>query len=146
MRPYSTDFRLKVVRAYERGEGSQRHLARVFGVSLSFIHALLQRYRQTGSVQPRPHGGGNPGKLGPHSALVAQLHQQHPDASLAERCEQLVAAVQVQVSRATMSRTLRRLELTRKKRRSEPASRTPRKGSRRARPITKLSTRSPRTR
>jgi transposase len=48
MRPYSTDFRLKVVRAYEHGEGSQRDLARIFGVSLSFIQDLLQRYRQTG--------------------------------------------------------------------------------------------------
>jgi len=50
MRPYSKDFRLKVVREYERGEGSQRDLARLFGVSLSFIQDLLQRYRQTGSV------------------------------------------------------------------------------------------------
>ena len=37
MGPYSTDFRLKVVRAYERGEGSQRQLARVFGVSLGLL-------------------------------------------------------------------------------------------------------------
>jgi transposase len=35
MRPYSNDFRLKIVRAYERGEGSQRDLARLCGVSLS---------------------------------------------------------------------------------------------------------------
>jgi hypothetical protein len=39
MRPYSTDFRLKIVRAYERGEGSQRQLARVFGVSRAFSRA-----------------------------------------------------------------------------------------------------------
>ena len=37
MRPYSSNFRLKVVRAYERGEGSQRDLARLFGVSVSCI-------------------------------------------------------------------------------------------------------------
>ncbi len=56
MGPSSTDFRLKVVCASERGEGSQRQLARVFGVSLGFIQGLLQRYRRTGSVQPQPHG------------------------------------------------------------------------------------------
>jgi len=126
MRPYSTDFRLKVVRAYERGQGSQRQLARLFGVSVSFVHELLRRYRQRGSVEPKPHGGGKPGKLGPHIAVVQQLHQQQPDASLDQRCEQLAATAGVWVSRATMQRVLRRLGLTREKRPSTPRSRTPR--------------------
>ncbi len=56
MRPYSNDFRLKVVRAYERGEGSQRDLAQRFDVRLSFIQELRQRYRQTGSVAPQTTG------------------------------------------------------------------------------------------
>ena len=127
MRPYSTDFRLKVVRAYEHGEGSQRDLARIFGVSLSFIQDLLQRYRQTGSVEPRPHGGGNPGKVRPYLGLLQHLHQQQPDASLAERCERLAAATPVRVGRTTMQRVLRQLGLTRKKRLSMRQNRTPRK-------------------
>jgi transposase len=134
MRPYSTDFRLKVVRAFERGEGSQRDLARLFGVSLSFVQALLQRYRHTGSVAPKPHGGGNPGKIGPYLNVVEQLHHQQPDASLAERCEQLAAAAPVRVGRATMHRALTRLGLTRKKRPSRRLSKTPRRGAKRARP------------
>ena len=117
MRPYSKDFRRKVVHAYERGEGSQRELAHLFGVSLSFVHDLLRRYRQTGSVAPKPHGGGNPGKIGPYVSVVHQLHQQHPDASLAERCERLAATAPVHVGRTTMHRALRQLGLTRKKRR-----------------------------
>lgn len=133
MGPYSMDFRLKVVRAYEAGRGSQRHLARVFGVSLGFVQNLWQRYRQTGSVAPKAHGGGNPGKLVGHFALVERFHQQQPDASLAERCERVAAAVQVRVSRRTMSRALQRLKLTRKKRPSGPPSKTPQPGSTRAR-------------
>jgi putative transposase len=124
MRPYSTDFRLKVVRAYEKGEGSQRELARIFAVSLSFVQGLLQRYRQTGSVEPRPHGGGNPGKIGPYLGIVQHLHQQQPDASLAERCEGLAAATQVRVGRTTMQRVLQQLRLTRKKRPSTRRNRT----------------------
>ncbi|HKA53077.1 MAG TPA: transposase [Candidatus Binatia bacterium] len=124
MRPYSTDLRLKVVRAYERGHGSQRQLAQFFGVSVSFVHELLRRYRQRGSVEPKPHGGGKPAKLGSHIAVVRQLHQQQPDASLARRCEQLAATAGVRVSRATMQRVLRRLGLTRGKRPSAPRSRT----------------------
>ena len=117
MRPYSADFRLKVVRAYERGEGSQRDLARLFGVSLSFVQGLLQRYRRTGSVEPKPHGGGNPGKIGPYLSVVHHLHQERPDASLAERCEQFATKVRVHAGRTTMHRALDQLGLTRKKRR-----------------------------
>src|SRR5262249_59497385 len=109
MRPYSTDLRLKVVRAYERGHGSQRQLAQFFGVSVSFVHELLRRYRQRGSVEPKPHGGGKPAKLGSHIAVVRQLHQQQPDASLARCCEQLAATAGVRGSRATMQRGLRRV-------------------------------------
>jgi putative transposase len=141
MRPYSTDFRLKVVRAYERGEGSQRDLARLFGVSLSFVQELLQRYRRTGSVEPRPHGGGNPGKIKPYLAVVQRLHQQQPDASLAERCERLAATAPVHVGRTTMHRALRQLGLTRKKRPFMLPSRTQTRAAKRARP-TKSSSRS----
>jgi transposase len=135
MRPYSTDFRLKVVRAYEAGRGSQRQLAQLFGVSLGFVQDLWQRYRRTGSVEPKAHGGGNPGKLVGHLALVEQVHQQQPDASLAERCERVAVAVQVHVSRRTMSRAMQRLKLSRKKRRSAPPSRTRRPENRRVRSI-----------
>src|ERR1044071_4502254 len=141
MGPYSTDFRLKVVRAYERGEGSQRQLARVFGVSLGLIQGLLQRYRRTGSVQPQPHGGGNPGKIGPQAAIVARLHGQQPDASLAEKCARLAVENGVSISRATMSRALQRLGLTHKKRHSAPRSKTRPKAGPSAPRITKLSTR-----
>jgi putative transposase len=124
MKPYSTDFRLKVVHAYEKGEGSQRDLARIFAVSLSFVQGLLQRYRQTGSVEPSPHGGGNPGKIGPYLGVVQQQQQQQPDASLAERCERLAAATQGRVGRTTMHRVLKQLRLTRKKRLSALRNKT----------------------
>ena len=140
MRAYSTDFRQKVVQAYEAGRGSQRQVARLFSVSVSFVQELLQRYRQTGSVAPKPHGGGNPGKVLGHLAEIERVHAQHPDASLAERCEQLAAVAQVRVSPMTMSRALNRLHLTRKKRRSGPLSKTPRPGSRRERSIGRHST------
>ena len=134
MRPYSNDFRLKIIRAYEQGEGSQRDLARLFGVSLSCIQDLLHRYRQTGSVVPKPHGGGNPGKIKPYLSVVEQLHHQHPDASLAERCEQLAVTAPVHIGRTTMHRTLRQVGLTRNKRRSMPLSRTPKRDAKLARP------------
>jgi transposase len=103
------------------------------------VQELLQRYRQTGSVEPRPHGGGKPGKVRQHLALIEQLHGQQPDASLAERCEHLAVTGQVRVSRMTMSRALDRLQLTRQKRRFAPPSKTHSPGSRREEPISKHS-------
>src|SRR5262245_52107734 len=132
MRAYSNDFRRKVVQAYEAGRGSQRVLARLFGVSLSFVQELLQRYRQTGSVAPKPHGGGKPSKVAPHGAEIVRLHTEQPDASLAERCEQLAKRTRVRVSRMTMSRALDRLELTRKKRPFAPLSKIRRRSRKNA--------------
>lgn len=115
MRAYSTDFRHSIVQAYEAGQGSQRHLARLFGVSLSCVQRLLQRYRQTGSVAPKPHGGGQAGKIIPYLATVAQLQDTTPDATLAELCAHVGGKHHVRVSPATMSRALRRIDRPRKK-------------------------------
>ena len=139
MRPYSNDFRLKIVRAYERGEGAPRDVARLFGGSLSLIQDLLHRSRQTGSVAPEPQGGGKPGKIGPYLSVVQQLPQQQPDASLAERCERLAATASVHVGRATRHRALRHLGLTQKKRHFMLLSKTPRRGAKRARPTRRSS-------
>src|SRR5437667_58769 len=65
MTPYSQDLRERILETVQRGEGSLRQIAQRFLVSLSFVVRLLQTYRRTGSIQPRPHRGGNtdaPGK------------------------------------------------------------------------------------
>ena len=51
--PYSLDLRQKILHAHQRGLGSQRMLADLFGVSLSFVERLLRRYRTTATVAPK---------------------------------------------------------------------------------------------
>ena len=63
MAAYSIDLRQKILHAYERRLGSQRALANVFGVSLSFIEKVLRRYRTTGELGPKPHAGGRKPRL-----------------------------------------------------------------------------------
>jgi transposase len=112
MRAYSNDLRERIVAAVERGTHSQRQLTQLFCVSLSFIVRLLQRQRQTGSVQPKPHGGGTPYKLDADAlARLRQLVHDQPDATLAELRERLG----VSCTLATVCRALQRLRLTRKK-------------------------------
>ena len=115
------------MQAYERREGSMRQLATRFRVSLSCIRALLTRYRATGAVAPKPHGGGSPAKLGAagRDALKA-LVQASPDATLQELGTQLAMTQQVTVRQAPISRAFTRLDLPRKKNISRRRARAPR--------------------
>src|SRR5919198_3829262 len=129
MRPYSRDLRIRVVQAYENHEGSMRQLAARFRLSLSCVRDLLSRYRTTGDVAPKPHGGGYPAKLDATGleALKTLVHAT-PDATLQELCTQLSTTQQVMVSPATISRALAKLSLPRQKnlsRRRARAARSP---------------------
>ena len=93
-----------------------RQLAARFRLSLSGVCDLLTRYRLTGAVTPKPHGGGYPAKLdAPGLALVRAAVAQQPDATLQELCDSLRATAQGTVSPATMSRGVAKLGLSRKK-------------------------------
>jgi transposase len=116
MRAYSNDLREKIVRAYENGEGSQRALARVFGVSEYFIKTLLRRWRETGSVVPKPHGGGRR----PNIDQSGREHVRHivksdPDVALGELCERVKLECGQRSSVSAMCRLLQKLDLPRKK-------------------------------
>ncbi|MCP4407290.1 MAG: transposase [Gammaproteobacteria bacterium] len=93
-----------------------RKLANRFSVSLSFIWLLIQRYRQTGGVEPKAHGGGQPRKLMLYDEIVlGELVQAHPAATLMELSELLKDKTGVEVSASTIGLTLRRRGITRKK-------------------------------
>jgi transposase len=114
--PYALDLRKRVLEAYQAKEGSLRQLADRFKVSLSFVRDLTRRYRETGQVEPRPHGGGAPAKLTEvEIRVVEQLVTAQPDALLSELCERLTQKTEVTVSVPTMHRTVQRLGLSYKK-------------------------------
>src|ERR1700716_3596954 len=88
MTPYSQDLRQRVLDTVQRGEGSLRHIARRFLVSVSFVTRLLRNHRDTGALEPKPHGGGNPAVLTPQDLeRLRELIRQQPDATLQE-CRQ----------------------------------------------------------
>jgi transposase len=96
MKPYSLDLRQKIIEAYQNSEGSQRQLARRFKVSLGFIQNLLTRYRQDGTLEPRPKQNGFPPKLAAHESLVKELVEQFPDATLKELTDTLAQKGDIQ--------------------------------------------------
>ena len=130
MKAYSLDLRQKILRACDQGLGSQRAIATLFGVSLSFVEKLLRRRRTTGDIAPRAHAGGRRAS-GDEAALaqVRRLVHEQPDATLAELCERLGTQQSLRVSIPTMARIVTHLGLPRQKSRSTRASATPRGSS-----------------
>ena len=111
MKPYSTDIRTKVFRAYLRGEGSQRALAMRFDVSLSFVRDLIRLHRETGDVAPRHNRshGYKHFKVDPETLeFLFLLLNQQPGLSLSQLCAKLEAERRVHVSRATLWRAIKR--------------------------------------
>jgi transposase len=125
-KPYSEDLRRKVVEAYDAKRGSQRELAAAFGVSLTFVQNLMKLRKQTQSITPRPHGGGQKPRFDETGlATLREAVTQDPDATLDELCDRMAEKVDVRVSNQSMSRILRKLDLPRKKSQFTPRSETP---------------------
>jgi transposase-like protein len=81
MKAYSTDLRQKIIDAYKNGEGSLRVIAKRFSVSLNFIWSLWARYKQSGSVEPKPHGGGRAATMDAKGLLLATTTKSEPASS-----------------------------------------------------------------
>jgi transposase len=112
MRPYSQDLRQRILDTVARGEGSLHRIAERFLVNVSTIVRLLKQQRQTGSAAPKPHAGGRRPALGPDDIKrLLELIQEQPDATLDELRDRLG----VGCSRMAISRVLKKLRITRKK-------------------------------
>jgi len=114
MKQYSADLRERLLGAIDAGL-PLAEAARLFRVCPSTIRRWQSRHRSTGSVAAHPRPGRTP-RIGPAQAafLAAQVAAQR-DATLAQHCARWEAAHGVRLSVATMSRTIRRLGVTRKK-------------------------------
>src|SRR3954469_5590916 len=58
MTAYSTDLRVRVVAACDARDGTRDQIAARFSVSASWVRKILRQRRDSGSIEPRPHGGG----------------------------------------------------------------------------------------
>jgi transposase len=112
MKAYSMDLRDRVVAACDAGDATREQVAARFSVSVRWVRDLLKRRRETGSVGPKPHGGGRARAF--DAAADARLREAvraEPDATP----EELARTAGVACSPAAVQRALDRLALTRKK-------------------------------
>src|SRR4051794_20755566 len=121
MKASSTDLRQRVVAACDARDGTRPQIAARFSVSESWVRKVLRQRRDTGSIEPKPHGGGRaPAFDAPASAQLRQAVRSDGDATL----EGLGRAAGVACSPAAVYRALRRLGVTRNKSRGGRPSRT----------------------
>lgn len=125
--PYSNDFRRKIVDAYEAKEGSMRELAARFKVRVrvSFVRDLWARYRDNGTVAPKPYTRGLKPRLeGEKLEQFRSLAKEHDDATLEELAALLEEHHGLKLGKSSIDRALAKLGVTRKKSRSKPRSAT----------------------
>ena len=121
MKAYSMDLRERVVAACDARDGTREQIAVRFSVSVTWLHQLLRRRRDTGSIAPRPRGGGRVPAFDEAAATrLREAVRADNDATLAE----LGRAAGVACSVPAVYRALARLGITRKKSRNGPPSRT----------------------
>ena len=115
---YSLDLRRRAFEAWQAGEGTQAQVAARFKLSASCLRDLARRFRESGDVAAKAHGGGRRPLLPPAGqAQLAALVAARTDDTIQEHRLSLGAAGFV-ASHTTVSRALLRLGLTRKKRRA----------------------------
>lgn len=120
MAPYSMDLRKRVVKAWDAGVDAESIAAR-YEVSRAWVHRLVQRRRETGSIAPRKQTKFRQRVLAGQEGRLAALIAARPDATLVEIREALPTSAAL----STLWRAIDQLDLTVKKnrirRRTTPA-------------------------
>jgi transposase len=114
MRGYSEDLRSRVVVAVQSGMPREDVVWR-YAVSLATIKRWLKQWRETGDLAPKRSPGRPGAKIGPLVAALPERLAAHSDLRLEDQCAWWRERAGVEVSPATMSRAIARLDWTRKK-------------------------------
>ena len=88
MTAYSMDLRKRVLRAWDASLDAEA-VAVKYDVSRAWVHRLVQRRRETGSIAPRPQTKFRPRVLAGQEHRLVALITARPDATLAELREAL---------------------------------------------------------
>lgn len=128
--PYSSDLRKRVV-LLVKVEGATRHeAAEVFDVSVASAVRWVQRWQESGSLEPKPHGG-SVSPLEEVKAKILALVAEKPDLTLIEMAAELQRR-RIQTSKSALSRFFARHGITLKKKPSGRGTRAAGRGSRAA--------------
>jgi len=120
MAPYSMDLRKRVAKAWDANPDADV-IAAKYEVSRAWVHRLIQRRRETGSLAPRQQTKFRSRVLAGQADRLAALITARPDATLAELRE----ALPTRAALSTLWLEIDRLGLTVKKNRTRRRTATP---------------------
>lgn len=113
--PHPLDIRERLLAAIDAGL-PLADAVRFFQVSARTIRRWRRRKRLTGSTAPTGRPGRRSSIIAAHQTIIRDLVLADPDLTLAQLCDRLAEATGLRVRVPTMSRQLRLLAITRKKR------------------------------
>lgn len=117
----SRDLRQRVVDTYKRGGLTYKEVGERFSVGAASVSRWLRLDRETGGIEPRPHGGGRQRLIGPNEDKVLErLVVGHPDWTEDEYAKALNEKLGRSFHASTVGRAIRRLGYGVKKRPSSP--------------------------
>jgi len=112
MRPTSIDLRQRVVAARLEDGQSLGAIAERFRIPKGTVQNILEHYRDTGTVVPKPQNAGRKTAFTPETLFeLEQDVLRHPDSTLAE----FQKRSKVKVSQVSFHNALKKLGFTRKK-------------------------------
>lgn len=105
------DLRKRVVAARVEDGQSMGEIAERFRMPKGTVQNILERYREGGTVEPKPRNAGRKPAFSPQELRRLERDvERHPDATLGELRDRSA----VRVSLVTVHRTLKKLGFTRK--------------------------------
>lgn len=112
-KPYSDDFRQKVMQAIELDGLKKSEASRLFHISRNTINLWCQRKAATGDVKPKPRPASQPDRKINDLEQFRAFVKRHGDKTQSEMAQ----LWDTEVSQPTISRALKQIKYTRKKKR-----------------------------
>jgi transposase len=116
MRPVSNEKRELIIEAKKRGETEKNIMKWIKNTSRSSIGKIWKQYRTTGTIQPKPYKGNNIKITKETEEKIKQTIKEKPDTTLQE----LIDELNLNVTQSGLSRRLKKMGFTYKKRPCPP--------------------------
>ena len=125
--PKSNEIRKIIVNLVEQTTLTQIQIAKIVEVDPGTVNNIYQLYKKTGSVEPKPHRGGNPGWfLDSDYPLIQKLVKENNDLFVWELAELFEKETGDLPAESTLGDALKRLGITLKKNKNSNRERSTR--------------------
>ena len=117
----SIDLRQRIIEAIKEEHFTKAEVIRVYKISRTGLDYLLSHYEATGSLNPKPHGGGRPSKFQDDDIeRIKKFISKQPDATL----EEILEYTGKDASLTSVYRTLKKIGYRLKKSHYLPANKS----------------------